>query len=141
MLRVGHGCRYGTRLCRVQRNILRENDRITAQNLQLRIGKRRGGVQRDTQLALTLLHAEGNLCAGVFQRTGLLVGHEILREGFFLIRLEEGEIRLVIGEHTGHQLDVGAVFIGQIAIPRLAKVPAAPSPLLFAGGNMVIRDM
>ena len=141
MLRVGHGGRYGTRLCRVQRNILRENDRITAQNLQLRIGKRRGGVQRDAQLALALLHAEGNLCAGVFQRTGLLVGHEILREGFFLIRLEEGEIRLVIGKHTGHQLDVGSVFIGQIAIPRLAKVTAAPCPLLFAGGNMVIRDM
>ena len=76
-----------------------------------------------------------------FQRTGLLVGHEILREGFFLIRLEESEIRLVIGKHTGHQLDVGSVFIGQIAIPRLAKVTAAPCPLLFSGGYMVIRDM
>ena len=53
-------------------------------------------------------------------------------------RLEKTEVRLVVGEHAGHDFDIRREFtagtgIGEVAVPGVAKFMVAPSPLFFAG--------
>ena len=100
--------------------------------------RRIDGELRRVRLALEVQH---DLGAGVLDVARGLVGHKVLGEGLLLKRLEPGEVRLVVAEHAGHQLDVGAVLVGQIAVPGLAEVAAAPGPLLLAGGDVVIGDV
>lgn len=92
-----------------------------------------GGVNADPGLAI--LHIQPQHCfgAGVLHAAHLFVGHEILGEGLFLKGGQPGEVGLVVGKHAGHQLDVRAVLVGEVPVPGLAEVAAAPDPLLFAG--------
>ena len=69
------------------------------------------------------------------------IGYQILAEGLGLAGREKGEVRLVVGVHAGHQLDVGPVVVGQAAVPRVAEFVVAPRPLLLAGRDVVIGDM
>src|SRR5690606_40483922 len=69
-----------------------------------------------------------------------------LAPGFGFPGHEEGEVRLIVGVNAGHDFDVGRAFaigvgIGQAAVPSVAEIVIAPSPLFFAGGDVVIGDM
>ena len=100
-----------------------------------------GGVHGEAGTAVLHLQVQRTLPAGVLHIADLLVGHEVLGEGLFLEGLEPGEVRLVVAVHAGHQLDVGAVCIGEVAVPGLAEVSAAPGPLLLAGGDVVVGNV
>ena len=93
------------------------------------------------QLLLTALQLQCQLGIGVVHLPQLAVRQEVLHEDFLFIRGKPGEIRLVVGEDPGHQLDIGAVFIGQIAIPGATEIVMAPGPLLFPRGDVVIGDV
>ena len=99
------------------------------------------GVDGDVRRARPALEVQHDLGARVFDVARGLVGHEVLGEGLLLKGLQPREVRLVVAEHAGHQLDVRAVFVGQVAVPRLAEVAAAPGPLLLAGGDVVVGDV
>src|SRR5437764_11971095 len=77
----------------------------------------------------------------VLHGSNVFIGHEILLERFVLVWLQPGEIWLVICVHTGHEFDVWSVFVGQITIPGLSELAAAPRPLLFTRGDVMIGDM
>src|SRR5579883_1365623 len=64
-----------------------------------------------------------------------------LAKEFCLSGSEEGEVRLIIGIDTGHQLDVRTVVIRETAIQRVTEFVIAPGPLLFSGGDVVVRDV
>ena len=66
------------------------------------------------------------------------VRHKILGEGLLFIRLQPGEIRLVVSVDSRHQFDIRAVRIRQIAIPGLPEIAVSPSPLLFARRDMMV---
>ena len=100
-----------------------------------------GGIDAYARGAVFHLQPQGRVQAGVLDRAHLLVGHEGLGEGLFLIGLEPGEVRLVVGIHAGHQLDVGAVLVGEVAVPGLPEIAAAPGPLLLAGGDVMVGDV
>ena len=57
------------------------------------------------------------------------------------MRLQPAEIRLVVGENTGHQFNVRPVCVRQVAVPGAAEIGVSPGPLLFSGSDMVIRHM
>ena len=112
-------------------------------------------MQRDRQIVMRggHIHADGcdalfrNLkidkCVGgrIFHHANRMIRQKILVEHLFFAGLKPGKIRLIVGIDAGHQFDIRAVFVRQIAIPRLAEIAAAPCPLLFAGRNVMIRDM
>ena len=54
---------------------------------------------------------------------------------------EVGEVGLVVGVDAGHQLDVRAAGVGQLAIPSVTEGVIAPGPLLLAGRDMAVGDM
>lgn len=87
------------------------------------------------------LEVDGGVDGGVFDHPDVLVGHEILLERLLLARHQPREIRLVVREDAGHQLDVGAVLVRQVAVPRLAEIAAAPCPLFLARRNVPVRDV
>ena len=97
-----------------------------------------GGVNRDGGLIVGNFKVQHDFGAGVLDISGGLVGHEILGEGLFLKGFQPSEVGLVVAEHTGHQLDVGAVVVGQVAVPCLTEVAAAPRPLLLAGADVMV---
>lgn len=100
-----------------------------------------GGVYLEKSLVSLFSEAEGSAFRGVAHAAHTFIGHEILDEGFFLLGFQPGEIRLVVCEDAGHQLDVGTVFIGEVFVPGAAKIAVAPGPLFLSGGNMVICYM
>ena len=102
---------------------------------------RRGRVDNDMRISMMKLQVHSRVDRGVLHLSHLLVGHEILREGLFLERLEPCEVRLVVRKYAAHQLNVGPVLIRQVPVPGLSEIAAAPGPLLFARGHMMIRDM
>ena len=85
--------------------------------------------------------ADGSINLRALYHANFLVRHKVLRERFFLVRCQPGKVRLVIGKAARHQLNVRPIIISQVAVPSLAKVAAAPSPLLLARGDMVVRHM
>ena len=100
-----------------------------------------GGVYLEKGFVSFFSEAECGVFRGVAHAAYAFVGHEILDEGFFLLGFQPGEIRLVVCEDAGHQLDVGAVFIGEVFVPGAAEITVAPGPLFLSGGNMVICYM
>ena len=100
-----------------------------------------GCIDGESGAVIFFLQIQHHVGAGIFYIACRLVGHEILGEGLLLVGHEPGEVRLVIAEHAGHQLDIRAVFVGQVSVPCPAKVAVAPCPLLFARRDMVIGDM
>ena len=62
----------------------------------------------------------------------------VLAEGLGLAGREEGEVGLVVGVDAGHQLDVGAVVVGEVAVPGVAEGVVAPGPLLLAGRDVLV---
>ena len=78
---------------------------------------------------------------GIFHPAHVFVRHEILGKCLFFLRFQPGEIRLVIREDAGHQLDVRTVLVRQIPVPGLAEITVSPGPLFFSGGNVVVRHV
>src|SRR5262249_39800290 len=62
----------------------------------------------------------------------------ILTEGFRFSGSEKRKIRLVIRVDARHQFDVRAVFIREVAIPRVTKRVVAPSPLFLPWRDVMI---
>ena len=87
------------------------------------------------------LQTHGGIPGGVAHPAHPLVGQEILDKGLFLLGLEPGKIRLIVGEHAGHQFNVRPVRVGQVAVPGAAEIAVAPGPLFFARRHMVVRHM
>ena len=87
------------------------------------------------------LQADGRRQVGLLGRTNLADRIPVLAPGLGLARLQEGEVGLVVGKDPGHQLDVGTVGIGEVAVPGIAEFVVAPGPLLLAGGDVVVGDM
>ncbi len=84
------------------------------------------------------VEADGGLAGGLVDRAGLLDRVPVLGEGLGLAGFEVGEVGLVVGEHPGHELDVGAAGVGQVRVPGPAEGRVAPGPLLLAGGDAVV---
>ena len=100
-----------------------------------------GGVDTQGGLSGPDIETQHSLCACILDNAHLFVGHEVLGEGLFLIGCQPCEIGLIVGKHSGHQLNIRAVGIGQIPVPCLAEITAAPGPLLLAGRDMMIRNV
>ena len=96
------------------------------------------GVEAEVKLLLTPFQLKRQLRVGVMHLSQFAIGQEVLHEDLLFVGCKPGEIGLVIGKHPGHQLDIGAVFIGQIAIPGTAKIVMTPGPLLFPRRHMVV---
>lgn len=96
------------------------------------------GISRHSHALRSGFQVHHRVDGGVLHRPHRLIGHEVLGKGLFLKGLEPGEVGLVVGEHPGHQLHVGAVLVGEAAVPGPAEVAAAPGPLLFARRDVVV---
>ena len=57
----------------------------------------------------------------------------VLTEALGLTGQQPGEVGLIVGEDTGHELDVRTVGVGQLRIPCAADLAVPPGPLLLAG--------
>ena len=54
---------------------------------------------------------------------------------------QKRKVRLIVGVHAGHQLDIGAIVVGQISIPCISKFVVAPRPLFLARRDVMVRDV
>ena len=64
-----------------------------------------------------------------------------LAELLGLIGLQPGEVGLVVGVGSGHELGVLAVRVGQGVFPGLGELVVGPGEHLLARGDVVIRDV
>ena len=97
------------------------------------------GEYLETHLIFTLrfyVHQEVFAC--ILNYSQFTIRQEILHEALFLVRLQPGKVRLILGVDTCHQFDVWAVFISQITIPGTTEITVSPCPLLLTRRNMVI---
>ncbi len=94
----------------------------------------------ETHIGL-FIQGEQHVLVRINHMRGLLVRQKVLGERFLFTWFKEGEIGLVVGEDSSHQLDVGAVFVGKVPIPCLAEVAASPCPLFLSRADVVIGDM
>jgi hypothetical protein len=102
--------------------------------------------KRQRAAALQDANRNRSLQIRVLRRADLLNRIPILAPRLGFARLEEAEVRLVVGVNAGHDFDVRAVFtlgvrFGQVAIPGIAEFLIAPGPLFLAGGNVVVGNM
>ena len=110
-------------------------------NYDLRILIPLCSIDHHMDMILCSLQIQSRMDGRILYSSHLLIRHKILLEGLFLKRLQPGEIRLVLGEHAGHQLDVGTILVSQVSVPGLSEVSAAPGPLLLSGRDMMVRHM
>ena len=101
-------------------------------------GQRRGDADADPHPVLGQFHAHRRIEIGVLRRADLLDRIPVLTPGLRLAGLQEGEIGLIVGIDSRHQLDVWAVAVGEIAVPGVAELVVAPGPLLLAGGDVMV---
>ena len=99
---------------------------------------RAGGVEDDLALPVFQLHVQQHVFGGVLHVAHFGVGHEVLLPRLLLVGLQPGEVRLVVGVHSRHELDVRAVLVRQVAVPGASEVAVAPGPLLFARRHVVV---
>ena len=99
---------------------------------------RKGIRIQDFSVRVNIVNAQHHIPGCIADPAYGFVGHEILGEILFLMRLQPGKVRLVVTVYAGHQLNIGTVFIRQVPVPGFAEVAAAPGPLLFPGTDMVI---
>ena len=88
-----------------------------------------------------MCHIHCGFYCSVLNNACCLIWHEILFEGLLFIRLQPGEVRLIICIHACHQFHIRTILICQVAVPCLAKVPTSPSPLFLTRRNMMICNM
>ena len=99
------------------------------------------GIYHDPCFPVIYFQVEHAFLSGVFHVSGRFVGHKVLGEGFLFKRPEPGKVRLIVTVHAGHELDIRAIPVRQVPVPGPPEIAAAPGPLLFSGGNVVIGDM
>ena len=95
--------------------------------------------RHDTGLAVLETHREARI--GVLDGTKVLVRPPVLREGLGFVGQKIGEVRLVVGIDSGHQLDIWAAVVRELAVPGVAERVVAPRPLLLARGDVAVGDM
>ena len=101
-----------------------------------------GGIKDDFTGTLGIeLNIQNSIFRGILHISHFTVRHEVLYPRFLLIRLQPGEVGLIIGIYTGHKLDVRPVFIGKVTVPSLSEVAATPCPLFLAGRYVVVGHM
>ena len=126
---------------RAQVSELIKQDGVALRETEFCIRILRGTIGDEVDALVGALQVDGRFLRCVLDVTDALIWHEVLREGLLLHRLEPGEIRLVIGIHTAHQLDVRAVTVGEVPIPGLSEIATAPGPLLLSRRNVMVCDM
>ncbi len=87
------------------------------------------------------IETDGRLTIRLMHGSDLAKGIPVLAERLRLARGDEREVGLVVGEHAGHQLDIGAVAVGQVPVPCPAEFVVSPGPLLLARGDRAVGDM
>jgi len=107
--------------------------------MQLFLG--RSGKDLQAQCFSFRLDVHQQVGRSILHHSQFPVRHKILGESLFFIRLQPGEIRLVVGVDSRHQLDIRTVRIRQVAIPGLPEIAVSPGPLLFTRRDMVVGDM
>ena len=105
------------------------------------LGQRRSDANPNPHMVAGQFHSHRGIQIGVLGRPDLLDRIPVLAPGLGLARLQERKVGLVVGIGAGHQLDVRAIAIREVAVPRVAEFMVTPRPLLLARGNMVIDDM
>ena len=145
--REAHGQASPRPHVRNERRIRREIDRALEEQLAVRDEAHRCSRKRfsdrraDAEPAWNLVEAERAVQVRVLRRADALDREPVLLEDARLVRTQPREIGLVVGEHAGHQLDVRAIGVGQLPVPGLAELAAAPGPLLLARRDVVIRHV
>src|SRR5215467_11138265 len=91
-----------------------------------RIRKRLRGADADTRLSASNRQAEGGVLVCLDYGPNFANGIPELGEGLGLTGSEEGEVGLIIGEDPGHEFDVRAVLVGEIAVPGVTELVVAP---------------
>ena len=81
------------------------------------------------------LESDRRVERGLHGRADVLDRVPVLAEPAGLAGREPAEVGLVVGEDPRHELDVGSVAVGEVAIPGAADLAVAPGPLLLAGGD------
>ena len=99
------------------------------------------GRYRKLPLCLIIFRIYRRIDRSIFHIADIFIGHKILFEVLGLLRLDPGEIRLIIRKTACHQFDIRTVLVGQCKVPCFAEFSASPGPLFFPRGNMVIRHM
>ena len=112
-----------------------------------------GGEDLELDLSPTdLVDVEHQVLRCLLDHTKLAIGHEVLGEHLLFVGHQPGEVGLVLGIDTCHQLDVGTEsravdapllhllggsLVGEVAVPGSAEVAIAPGPLLLAGREVM----
>ena len=102
------------------------------------IGEGTGDVEAQKYLFAPLLQIHGGIDGGVLHVADIPDGVPVLLKLLGLKGGNPGEVRLVIGVDAGHQLDIGAVLVGEVGAPHFAEIAVSPCPHFLAGGNVVI---
>ena len=79
---------------------------------------RTGHIDPDVRLLVAVAQMHHHVGVGVAGRTDALVRHKVLLEALFFTGHQPRKIRLVVGERSTHELNVRAVFVGQLPIPH-----------------------
>ena len=110
------------------------------------VGKCLRDCNAKTQFPARNFQADGGVKVRVLWRTDPLNRIPILTPRLCFAGLKKAEVGLVVGVNSGHDFDVWTelafrVALGEIAIPRVAELVVAPSPLFLTGRDMVIGNM
>ncbi len=138
---AGDGERLQPCLTRLQIQRLRKQHAPLVAYLEAGPAKRRHRIYPADEAVIATLQFDGGAGIGVLQSAKGVIGQEVLHEHLLFTGIQPGEVGLVVGIDPGHQLDVGAVVVGQVAIPGQTKIAVAPAPLLLARRHMVIRHV
>ncbi|MNZ29789.1 hypothetical protein D3C78_470430 [compost metagenome] len=125
----------------MQLQLLGEQHAALVTHLEAGVAQRRDRVGTAQQAIIGALQLDGGAGVGILQGAQGVVGQEVLHEHLLLPRIQPGEVGLVVGVDPCHQLYIGAVVVGQVAIPGQTEVTVAPAPLLLARGYVVIRHV
>ena len=104
------------------------------------IGERTGDIEAQKYHFAPLLQIHGGVNGGVLHIADIPDGIPVLLK---LLGLKGGDpckVRLVVGVDAGHQLNIGAVLVGEVGAPHFAEIAVSPCPHFLAGGNVVVGD-
>lgn len=104
------------------------------------IGERTGDIEAQKYLVAPLLQIHGGVDGGVLHIADIPDGIPVLLEFLGFKGGDPCKVRLVVGVDAGHQLNIGAVLVGEVGAPHFAEIAVSPCPHFLAGGNVVVGD-
>ena len=70
-----------------------------------------GDIEADISAAASLLQIHGSVNGGIFDFSNAVDGIPVLFKFFGFIGSDPSEVRLIISKYTGHQFNIGAIFV------------------------------